>query len=636
MPDIKPANRSQGRGVHNARRRGTLVDLILLTLLSLGVYFTGLTSHGLTNWQESQRALVVREMTDPANPFNPGGINWLVPTINFNPYLAKPPLFYWVQIVLAGGGTPGEFELRLGVAIAGLLGVLLTYVVARRLFGSMQDPPASGLSPPRLIRGDWARTAALCSAACLATGMLYVRSSRIGELDIWQVPFVVAGVGAIFHAWLTWRERARVSYVAVLVAASAASLAALTKGPPAVMVVAIAGFGAIALWAALSHEVDSATMKNRRRLLAIVLSLAAAGLATFNVVPTDTVPRDVVLRVRGLGDIVGVIALATMAGQIGWVFAGLMSPVRHMAMWRVFARTHPIGVLALPALALWGWGRLAAARIGPEVAASWAQKEAEDNLNILVPIAPLKNLEAASFGVGLGSVLAIAAVVWFVRVRPRLTPGVCLLIAWAGLGFAAYSTLGKGVGRYLTPIWPGIAMLGGMLIATLWHEHRAPRLLRPLFIGTIIALAAGQGWWYGVGRELFDPQRSPRAMIQELLAPPHDVESSRIASFEFWSAAPSIYAGAFVHPVGDIFIRDKTAGESRETLVEFIARLARTGETWTLLVRNSQPNDPYWSPVPALDRLKAAGLAVEPIPLKARFAIDNAKTDVLAIRVRVP
>lgn len=643
MPAARPAPRpspeiaDRGEG-HSSRWtwRSALCDLALLAIVCLGVYFTGLTSHGLTNWQESQRALVVREMTDPANPFAPGGINWLVPTINFNPYLAKPPLFYWVQIVLAGGDTPGEFELRLGVAIAGLLGVLLTYLVARRLFGSMSAPPASGLSPPRLVRGDWARTGALFSALCLATGMLYVRSSRIGELDIWQVPFVVAGVGAIIHAWLSWRDSARVSYGAIGLAALAAALAALTKGPPAVLMVAIAGFGSIALWAAMSREIDAPEATRARRASAVLLGLGAAALATFNVLPTDTLGKDALFRVRGASDAVGVLMLAAMAGAIGWTFAGLASPSRLKSLWRVLSRTHPVVVLGLPALALWGWGRLVAARIGPEVAASWAQKEAEDNLNVLVPIAPLKNLEAASFGVGLGSIMAITAIVWFVRVRPRLTPAACVLIAWVGLGFMAYSMLGKGVGRYLTPIWPGVAMLGGLLIATLWHERRAPRLLRPLLVVTIAALAIGQAWWYGVGRERFDPQRSPRAMIGELLAPPHQIAPDRIASFEFWSAAPSVYAGAFVHPVGDIFIRDKTAGDSRETLDAFMARLQRTGEAWTLLVRSRQPDDEYWSRVPAIDRLREAGLVVEPIELSSRFAIDNAKTDVLAVRVRVP
>ena len=52
----------------------TVVDLVVLTLLCAVTYGLGLTSHGLTNWQEAQRAQATREMQDAGN--------WLYPTIN--------------------------------------------------------------------------------------------------------------------------------------------------------------------------------------------------------------------------------------------------------------------------------------------------------------------------------------------------------------------------------------------------------------------------------------------------------------------------------------------------------------------------------------------------------------------------
>src|SRR5690606_5322492 len=45
------------------KRSGTLrVHLLALGALCAVTFFIGLTTHGLTNWQEAQRALVAREM----------------------------------------------------------------------------------------------------------------------------------------------------------------------------------------------------------------------------------------------------------------------------------------------------------------------------------------------------------------------------------------------------------------------------------------------------------------------------------------------------------------------------------------------------------------------------------------------
>jgi hypothetical protein len=97
-------------------QRSWIRDLLLLTALCWGVYCLGLTTHGLTNWQEAQRALVAREMQ--------GRGEWIVPTVDGRPYLAKPPLIYWCQLAIAKvrGATTGEFELRMTVAMAGWLG----------------------------------------------------------------------------------------------------------------------------------------------------------------------------------------------------------------------------------------------------------------------------------------------------------------------------------------------------------------------------------------------------------------------------------------------------------------------------------------------------------------------------------
>src|SRR3954466_10337421 len=111
-------------------RRTAIRDLFLLSALCSLVSLPGLAAQGLANWQESQRALVAREMQSRGE--------WVVPTVEGRPYLAKPPMMYWCQMAIAGArGVPsGEFELRLTVAVAGWLGVLATYVVGLRMLST--------------------------------------------------------------------------------------------------------------------------------------------------------------------------------------------------------------------------------------------------------------------------------------------------------------------------------------------------------------------------------------------------------------------------------------------------------------------------------------------------------------------
>ncbi len=332
-------------------------------------------------------------------------------------------------------------------------------------------------------------------------------------------------------------------------------------------------------------------------------------------------------------DWAGLVLLVVTAQGLGYVLGRALEPRRAWACFKAFAATHPVGVLGIGGAALWGWGRLVAERIGPENAAAWAQKEAEDNLLVLVAQSPIKNLEALSYGAGLGSLLGMLFLVWLVRRRPRLTPPLALLLAWLFFGFAVYSLLGKGIARYLTPVWPALAACGGAYAAMLLSELRGQTRRRIALAGCVLVLAAGQAWWYGHGRELRAGERSPRAMIRELLSEPHHADPARIASFEFWTAATSVYAGTRVHPIGEMQLRPKTTG-GRVTLDELKARIAADGP-WVVLIRaRPQPGDP---PRPAADRLRDEGFVVEPMTVRSCWLIDGSDaTPVDAVRLSLP
>jgi hypothetical protein len=289
-------------------------------------------------------------------------------------------------------------------------------------------------------------------------------------------------------------------------------------------------------------------------------------------------------------------------------------------------------VLGAGVAAVLVWGKLVGRAIGPEAASAWANKEAEDNLNLLVPDSPVNNLEAMSYGVGLGSIAAMVTLVFIVRRRPLLGAGWFVALAWVLIGFAAFSALGKGVARYLTPLWPGVAILGGCGFATLLGSARvAPRapLWRTGVWCAIVLLAVAQGLWYGIARERYFPERSARAIVAELLEAGE--YPSRFAAYEWRNAMLDYYVGARVESVGDTRIRDVTSGGKSWTLEEFKDQVRSRGP-FVIFVRaqTTQRNN-----VLPAEELRAAGFTVEPIPTKAGFVIENGRVRMEPVRVRL-
>ncbi len=202
---------------------------LVVVALACVATLPGLTTHGLTNWQESQRVLVARSMQAHGG----GWVDRLIPRVHEEPYLAKPPLFPLLVVGIAEvrGGRVSEVDARLAAALLGILGVVLTFAAAREL---ARPVSADAGAEPRDGRA-FAEGAARWAGAALATAPLYVRSSRIAELDILLVPLTVAGVLAIARAYRRHLEHDAQAIGWVALAALMAALAALTKGPPALL-----------------------------------------------------------------------------------------------------------------------------------------------------------------------------------------------------------------------------------------------------------------------------------------------------------------------------------------------------------------------------------------------------------------
>ena len=107
------------------RHRWLLAASVLLACILI---LWGLGSLPLLSYNEARRALSTAAM------FQSG--DWLLPRLNGELYLTKPPLFYWLQASASlVAGSVNEWTLRLPSALAAAATAVLAYRFARRHYG---------------------------------------------------------------------------------------------------------------------------------------------------------------------------------------------------------------------------------------------------------------------------------------------------------------------------------------------------------------------------------------------------------------------------------------------------------------------------------------------------------------------
>lgn len=597
-----------------------LVACIMLLLLWTLSTLPGLNSVGLVNWQESARALVAQRMHHSGD--------LLVPTIADQPYLAKPPMLYWAELALCKvtGRTPGEAELRWTVALAGLAGILLTYFAARSLLaiGIDRSSAQRGAMDPREID----HLAALWAGAFLATGVLYVRSSRIGELDIFLAPWTVAAVWACGSLWVRTDATKGHRMVVCLLGSLACAGAALTKGPPALISIALAVIGGITLWHAWNQA------QRPRPAFTLWVSIAGAivlatACAVFN--------REELAEPRAW---LGILLFGLCGSSLGLFAPLFISPQVFLRIITDVVRSGVILSILVGLGGLWMWSSAVEERLGSDVIARTIGQEASDNLRPLSYESPIQNLEAASYAVGIGSIACIAAVIWLITQPPRISRAWWMLIAWLALGLVVFSLGGRGTGRYLTPLWPAVALLGGVWISRAVRD--LPKGVRLAQVAALAVVLVGgiQAYWYAVQAPAKEANRSARDLMHELLDPQHRVDPTRIAAIDFWVGSLDFYAQHHVLPVIDIgpwidFPHEEAAFD------DFVTKVKNDTGPWTILIRATPSNDPLR---PAQDvgmtppehfakMLVQHGLTLAEIPLTSEFKLDRRKTNVMAYRI---
>lgn len=533
--------------------RRTLTHLAILFVACVVAYFTGLTDHGLTNTQESTRLTAAREMQ--ANH------ELILPTRQDEPYIAKPPVMYWIMMGVAElrGSRVDVFDLRFTVALGGMLGVFATYFAGRVL---LRDPEEPDMGP----------RAAFYAAFGLAGGILYVRSSRIGELDILMIPTVVTAIGCIGAAWRSHVERQKTLWWAVGVATLCSMIAALTKGPIPTAVIGIGAYGAI-----VAESVFCDLPRSRvHTLLARILAPVAAIATLFVTVP----------QVEGVKDWFGVLAHMLIFGCLAWGLVRATEPPRAKRWFFAFSRTHPVLVLGagLGALAWWinAYRRVA----DPEKLKILEQYEVKDNLRLLVPESPINNLEFLTYGLGAASVGGLIALFWIARDRPRMTTGRALTLGWMLLGLVVFSTMGKGVARYLTTLWPALSLLGGWWVVCAMRDipknAAEARTWRTVVNAILTTSVLVNGWWYAVGRDTWNASRSPRDFVTTMLET-QGVDPTRVGTYGFETPALEIYLDLPTHQgVGTDYWAPDEQYDWRATPVD------------ALIERLGAEDEPYW------------------------------------------
>jgi len=194
-------------------RSAKLLLLQLLVVLPVCgfLFFFGLGAFGLVGADEPRYAQIGREML--------ARHDWIVPTINGQPWLEKPVLLYWREMIAYSIFGVHDWAARIPSAIfaAGLVIVILFFMRRFR--------PGSELD------------AALITASCAAV----IGFGRGASTDMQlSAPFCVAML-----CWWAWHETGRKLWLAIFYALLA--VGALAKGPvsPALAILIVAAYAAL-------------------------------------------------------------------------------------------------------------------------------------------------------------------------------------------------------------------------------------------------------------------------------------------------------------------------------------------------------------------------------------------------------
>jgi 4-amino-4-deoxy-L-arabinose transferase-like glycosyltransferase len=189
-------------------------DSLLLAGFCVFLFFYGLAQFGLIGADEPRYAQVAHEMLERHD--------WVTPTLGGQPWLEKPPLYYWQAMVAYRILGVSDWAARLPSACDATFLILAVYFFLRRFRPGLElDGALIAASSAGIIGYARAASMDMALAAAFTIGML---------------------------AWWAWQQSGKRIYLALFYGFMA--LGTLAKGPVAL----ILGVAVIVLYAALVRE----------------------------------------------------------------------------------------------------------------------------------------------------------------------------------------------------------------------------------------------------------------------------------------------------------------------------------------------------------------------------------------------
>lgn len=181
---------------------------LLMALGALLLFVPGLGAVHLFDWDEINFAEIAREMVVRKN--------WWRPTMGFEPFHEKPPLFMWMQALSMSVFGVGEFAARLPNAICGIITLIVLFRIGQRSRG---------------------RTFGLLWALAYVGSILPHLYFRSGIIDPWFNLFIFLGVHTFVRAVQKQHVEATERWVQYnWLPGVFIGLAVMTKGPVGLLV----------------------------------------------------------------------------------------------------------------------------------------------------------------------------------------------------------------------------------------------------------------------------------------------------------------------------------------------------------------------------------------------------------------
>lgn len=181
--------------------RNSKLQIAALLAFSGALFFINIWAYDLWPSDEPRFGQVAREMMQSGN--------YVAPHVNGLPYKEKPPMLFWlIALASAPFGDVTELSARAPSALAAMAAVLLTFLLAARLYG---------------------RRVAFWSGVILATTSFFWSEARWVRTDMLLTAFMTAAL----YAFWRWHESRRRVFLVAFYLAVAGGL--LTKGPPALV-----------------------------------------------------------------------------------------------------------------------------------------------------------------------------------------------------------------------------------------------------------------------------------------------------------------------------------------------------------------------------------------------------------------